>query len=238
MGTPWDAETYDRTSAPQQSWASDVLERLSGIAPDATVLDVGCGTGRVDRAAGGAPPGRAHSGDRRLAGDDRACGGAAGRAGGGSLRGRSGARLEGSVDAVFSTAALHWVPDHRLMWQRLAAALRPGGRLEIQCGGEGNIARVRQAIAAAVAETAPELEGFSPWTFAGPEETQRRLLESGFEQIELLAAGAPDAAPMTPRRLCARRSWLPTSSASRQIAASPSREPFSSGSSCRWTMCG
>jgi trans-aconitate methyltransferase len=48
MGTPWGA--YDRTSQPQQAWASEVLARLDGIAQDASVLDVGCGTGRVTEA--------------------------------------------------------------------------------------------------------------------------------------------------------------------------------------------
>jgi hypothetical protein len=37
MGTPWDARTYDHTSEPQQAWASEVLARLEGVAPDATV---------------------------------------------------------------------------------------------------------------------------------------------------------------------------------------------------------
>ena len=37
VGTPWDARTYDVSSAPQQSWASEVLERLEPIAPDARV---------------------------------------------------------------------------------------------------------------------------------------------------------------------------------------------------------
>src|SRR4051794_15975417 len=50
MGAPWDARTYDVSSEPQQAWASEVLARVAGIAADATVLDVGCGTGRVTEA--------------------------------------------------------------------------------------------------------------------------------------------------------------------------------------------
>jgi trans-aconitate 2-methyltransferase len=86
------------------------------------------------------------------------------------------------VDAVVSTAALHWVTDHDRLWARLAAVLRPGGVLEVQCGGEGNIAGVREAIEAAARETAPELVGWSPWIFAGPPETERRLREAGFAE--------------------------------------------------------
>lgn len=47
VGTPRDARTYDESSQPQQAWASNVLARLDRIADDATILDVGCGTGRV-----------------------------------------------------------------------------------------------------------------------------------------------------------------------------------------------
>jgi ubiquinone/menaquinone biosynthesis C-methylase UbiE len=47
MGTPWDARTYDSTSGPQQAWAAEVLARLEGVAQDATLLDVGCGTAAV-----------------------------------------------------------------------------------------------------------------------------------------------------------------------------------------------
>jgi trans-aconitate 2-methyltransferase len=54
--------------------------------------------------------------------------------------------------------------------------------LEAQCGGEGNIARVREAIEAAARETAPELVGFSPWLFAGPVETEQRLRSAGFSE--------------------------------------------------------
>jgi len=39
MGTPWDAVPMTGPSEPQQAWASEVLARLEGIAPDATVLE-------------------------------------------------------------------------------------------------------------------------------------------------------------------------------------------------------
>ena len=47
MGTPWDASTYDVSSVPQQSWAADVIARLPPLPTDASILDVGCGTGIV-----------------------------------------------------------------------------------------------------------------------------------------------------------------------------------------------
>jgi trans-aconitate 2-methyltransferase len=183
MGTPWDAGSYDRSSEPQQSWAIDVLERLGGLAPDATVLDVGCGTGRVTEALLTlVPEGRVMALD---ASQDMVT----------LARRRLGDRaqvwcqdvldldLDEPVDAIVSTAALHWLKNHDRLWLRLARALRPGGALEVQCGGEGNIARVREVVESVAREIAPELAGWSPWTFAGPEETETRLREAGFTAI-------------------------------------------------------
>src|SRR4051794_17576701 len=184
MATPWDARTYDSSSEPQQAWGSEVLARVEGrIGPGATVLDVGCGTGRVTEALLAlVPNGRVLAIDASAEMVELA-------------RRRLGDRahvweqdvlalaLDAPVDVVVSTAALHWVPDHDRLWARLAQALRPGGRLEVQCGGEGNIARVREAIDAVAPELAPELAGWSPWVFAGPEETERRLRRAGFTAI-------------------------------------------------------
>ena len=44
----WDGATYDRISAPQVEWARVTLDRLE-LAGDETVLDAGCGSGRVTR---------------------------------------------------------------------------------------------------------------------------------------------------------------------------------------------
>jgi trans-aconitate 2-methyltransferase len=180
MGIPWDARTYDRSSEPQQVWASEVLARLEGIARDATALDVGCGTGRVtEMLLALVPRGRVLAVD---ASADMVA----------LARRRLGDRaevwcqdvldldLDQPVDAIVSTATLHWVGDHDRLWARLARALRPGGVLEIQCGGEGNIDDVREVIEAVARDAAPELVGFSPWVFAGPQETERRLQEAGF----------------------------------------------------------
>jgi trans-aconitate 2-methyltransferase len=159
-----------------------VLARLEGLAPDAAVLDVGCGTGRVTEAlAALVPDGRVLALDASADMVELA-------------RARLGDRatvwcqdvldlaLEAPVDAIVSTATLHWVGDHDRLWARLAGSLRAGGRLEVQCGGDGNIARVREAIDAAARATAPELAGWSPWTFAGPQETHARLLAAGFAE--------------------------------------------------------
>ena len=42
----WNATSYDRVADPQTRWGAEVLERLP-LEGDETVLDAGCGTGRV-----------------------------------------------------------------------------------------------------------------------------------------------------------------------------------------------
>jgi trans-aconitate 2-methyltransferase len=95
-------------------------------------------------------------------------------------------QLEEPVDAVFSSAVFHWIPDHDALFARLFAALKPGGRIVAQCGGEGNIAAFRRHsdVVAAREPYAEFLAGWSgPWNYAAPRATEERLTRAGFTHV-------------------------------------------------------
>lgn len=183
----WNAKDYDRTNAGVIALGVEVLGRLE-LEGSETVLDAGAGTGAVSaRLAERLPSGRVIALDaapqmvefarERFAGDPRVEVVQADLADF-DLGGRT-------VDAVFSTATLHWVKDHDALWRNLRAVMNDGGKLVAQCGGSGNIAGVR-SVFEPLSEQAPYAEyvgGFDPHNFAGPEETERRMREAGFSEV-------------------------------------------------------
>lgn len=181
----WDAETYDAVSDPQFSWGMEVLERLE-LRGDEVAVDAGCGSGRVTaELIERLPRGRVIAVDGSAAMVEKAKERLGGRADY-LVSDLLGLDLDEPVDLVFSTATLHWIPDHDALFARLRAALKPGGRLVAQCGGQGNVAAHTQAIAAVAAdpEYAQHLtQARGLWNFAGPEETEARLREAGFDDV-------------------------------------------------------
>jgi trans-aconitate 2-methyltransferase len=182
MPHDWDGASYDRVADPMTRWGANVLDRLP-LRGDETVLDAGCGSGRVteqlaERLPDGhvialdASPSMVDAARERLARfGDRVTFAVADL--GGELP------LEAaSVNAILSTATFHWIPGHASLFRNLARVVRPAGRLVAQCGGAGNIARVLAVL--------PERgDGWpGPWTFATPEETRARLEAAGFTEIE------------------------------------------------------
>lgn len=178
----WDGASYDRVAHPMTRWGSNVLDRLP-LRGDETVLDAGCGSGRVteqlaERLPDGhvvaldASPSMVEAARERLA--------------------RFGDRVSyavadlgsplplapASVGAILSTATFHWVADHDALFRNLARVVRPGGRLVAQCGGAGNI----RTVLAVLPEVGDGWRG--PWTFATPDETRARLEAAGFTDIE------------------------------------------------------
>jgi trans-aconitate 2-methyltransferase len=182
MPRDWDATAYERLSAPQTAMGADVLDRLV-LRGDETVLDAGCGTGKVTRLLyERLPRGRVIAVDAapsmvELARELLPAGVDVRQADLLELE------LDEPVDAVLSTATFHWVTDHERLFANLHALLKPGGRLVAQCGGHGNVAEIKQAGFGAAAEPrfARYFEGWDgDWVFATAEETERRLLAAGF----------------------------------------------------------
>jgi trans-aconitate 2-methyltransferase len=101
--------------------------------------------------------------------------------------------LEEPVDAVISTAVFHWIPDHDRLFERLHAALRPGGRLEAQCGGAGNLDRFHgRGLDEVAAEEpfAPYFAGWDgPWNFSSPARAAAALERAGFTDVHCWLEG-------------------------------------------------
>jgi trans-aconitate 2-methyltransferase len=184
----WDADTYHRVSGPQAAWAEKVLDRLE-LRGDETVLDAGCGSGRVtlllrDRVPRGRVIAVDSSPDMVAKARRELCPPTAVadvfEADLAALRLPDGEQ----VDAVFSNAVFHWIADHEALFAALHGALRPGGRLSAQCGGEGNVATVHAAALAAAQDlgVADRLAGWAgPWNFAPASLTEDRLHAAGFQ---------------------------------------------------------
>jgi trans-aconitate 2-methyltransferase len=196
----WDGQSYDRISGPMEALGREVLARLE-LRGDEVVLDAGCGSGRITQALiERLPRGRAIAVDGSSSMVDAA-------------RKRLGPEvdvrqldlleleLEEPVDAILSTATFHWIAEHERLFMRLHGALRSGGRLVAQCGGEGNIDELR-GRANAVLARAPYAEHFAgwrpPWNYAAPGLTHERLLDAGFASARCWLQPAPQQ-PEHPR---------------------------------------
>ncbi len=180
----WDADTYDAVSDPQFEWGTEVLERLE-LGGDESAIDAGCGSGKVtekllDRLPGGAL--------LAIDGSEAMIAKAAERLGGRAdylVADLAELEVGEPVDLIFSTATFHWIADHDCLFAHLRDALKPGGRLVAQCGGQGNVAEHAQVIATVAArpEFASHLEQMTGmWNFAAPEETEDRLRAAGFAE--------------------------------------------------------
>ena len=181
MPRDWDASTYDRIADPQFRWGAEVVGWLE-LEGDETVLDAGCGSGRVtELLLERLPRGRVVALDGSPSMIERVR----------ERLGTDGSRVEflvadlleplpltEPVDAILSTATFHWVPDHDSLFRNLATVLRPGGQLAAQCGGAGNLATVVAALRELGADP------FSAKVFATPEATSDRLRAAGFAGVE------------------------------------------------------
>lgn len=186
----WDAEQYAQYSSAQYAWALELIGKLK-LQGNETVLDIGCGDGKVAAAiADRLPHGRVvgidssmemiHLANQKFADHLRS-------------------RLmfhhldvrdlsdKDRYDVVFSNAALHWIKNHPPMLLRIQQAMKKSGRLLFQMGGQGNAAQVVAILDTLISgKWADYFSDFSfPYGFHGPEIYSKWLVKAGLTPVRV-----------------------------------------------------
>jgi SAM-dependent methyltransferase len=174
----WDAEDYARVGGFVPELGQAALDLLDPQ-PGEHILDIGCGDGTLTlriKEKGADVVGIDNS--LSMVGAARAKGLDA------RLMDAADLRFSEAFDAVFSNATLHWVLDKERAARAIWFALKRGGRFAGEMGGQGNLARLRQAL-----DDVLVARGFGPPTYAanwypGVEEFTNVYERAGFADID------------------------------------------------------
>jgi SAM-dependent methyltransferase len=198
----WDARGYDQRFSFVTTHGQALVTALAPQ-PGEHIVDLGCGTGHLTAEI--AQAGALMEG---LDADDEMLRVARSRHPGIAFR-RADARtftVAEPVDAVFSNATLHWVPDsdQQAVLEHVRTCLRPSGGFVAEMGGAGNVATVVSAVEQARARfSLPPLTS-PPWCFPTPQEQTTRLEGAGFRVHSIDHFDRPT--PLSPGDTAA--SWL------------------------------
>lgn len=189
MSKSWNPELYASTARYVAEHGAPVVDLLAPRAGE-RVLDLGCGDGALTEAL-------VEAGCEVVAVDHSEAMVAAARSRGLDAR-RVDARelpFEREFDAVFTNAALHWVPEAEAVASGVARALRPGGRFVGEFGGEGNVARVCAALRRALGPRGVDPGETCGWYFPSPDDYFRLLESAGFRVRSAELVPRPTAIP-------------------------------------------
>jgi trans-aconitate 2-methyltransferase len=138
----WNSDDYARHSSNQFIWARELAAKLK-LRGDESLLDIGCGDGKVTAYIASLLP---HG---RIVGMDNSPSMIALAQQKNSTANLSfvlsdarSIQFINEFDIAFSNAALHWVKDHRTVLNRVYQCLKPSGRILFQMGGKGNAEQV------------------------------------------------------------------------------------------------
>ncbi|WP_421695368.1 class I SAM-dependent methyltransferase [Aestuariivirga sp.] len=183
----WSATAYDTHARFVSDLAGGVLEWLAPRAGE-RILDLGCGDGVLteELKSQGAHVTGVDSSESFIE---------ATKARGVDARLMDGQALTftAEFDAVFSNAALHWMPDAAAVIDGVSRALKPGGRFVAEFGGHGNVAAIVTAMRAVGLSRGGDLALANPWYFPAPRAYQRLLEGHGFTVKRIALVPRPTA---------------------------------------------
>jgi trans-aconitate methyltransferase len=188
-GQTWNTEAYATNGRFVATLASSVVSLLAPRSGE-HILDVGCGDGALTEqlAATGAiimgvdasAPMIAAARKRKLKVE---------------LHSADALPYTDRFDAVFSNAALHWIPaeNQAATLACIYGALHPGGRFVAEMGGQGNIAAIRTALQAVLSAFHIDAEVAAASFFPSPTVYRRLLEAAGFtvQSIDLIPRPTP-----------------------------------------------
>jgi trans-aconitate 2-methyltransferase len=189
----WDAQDYARNSQIQEEYGRKQLAQLD-LAGNETVLDIGCGDGRLTAALAQMVPlggvlGVDSSPDMIAAARETHLSRHSNLVF--ELINATALPFHSEFDLVFSTSALHWVRDHMPVLQGIRRALKPNGKMYLTFAARGTLAEFVLAITTHARDPrwAAFFENFEmPYGFYGLEEYRELLDRFGFvvERLELI----------------------------------------------------
>ncbi|WP_245600263.1 class I SAM-dependent methyltransferase [Sphingomonas jaspsi] len=200
----WDAADYAKVGGFVPALGQAALDLLDPH-PGEEILDVGCGDGTLTlkiREAGASVVGIDNS-ESMIA---------AARAKGldARLMDASEMRFSEAFDAAFSNATLHWILAKDRAARAIWFAIRPSGRFAGEMGGEGNLARLREAL-----DDVLVLRGYGPPTYAANwypsvDDFVETYEAAGFRDIDarLIERPTPLAHGVAPWVLTFRAGWM------------------------------
>ena len=186
----WDADKYDSAGSAPQADAGRDLIGLAGIKRADTILDLGCGTGKLTLELARMTPEGSVTGldpsDEMLqkAMDVSTLVP--------NLSFKKGPAqemdFEAAFELVFSNSALHWGKKQRQAIERTYRALKPGGRIAFQMPAEGFFPELLEYAGEAIKTTGFErfFKDFSlPWCFPSKKEYACMLKDAGFLKVRV-----------------------------------------------------
>ncbi|MDA8155095.1 MAG: methyltransferase domain-containing protein [Actinomycetota bacterium] len=188
----WDPETYDSVKAPQVE-AGRELVKLACVKIADSILDIGCGTGKLTielarLAPAGSVTGLDQSDDMLL----KAAAVSSNVANVNYMKGLAqGMDFKGCYDLAFSNSALHWIrqPEgQKAVIERTFKALRPGGRIAFQMPAMDFCREFFEYAGRAIKANGLErffMEFEIPWYFPPVKEYEALLQEAGFSAVNV-----------------------------------------------------